>query len=107
MSAYVEDIKDLMDLIGDRRDAALVDRTDALCVGTNIKLSAQAILCVGEKKFRDFLYNKGQEIIIEVGDDEFFTTNPDPDFKLIERIINEVYDRLEFELTSGPMSVSA
>jgi hypothetical protein len=101
MSAYIEDICDVINLIESSRDELVNNRATALRVGTNIALSAQGISCVGEKALREFLYNKGKAIVREVGDDDFYTTNHAPDFHLIKRIIDEVYDRLKLELVSG------
>ncbi|SNZ21325.1 hypothetical protein [Cohaesibacter gelatinilyticus] len=101
MSAYIDDIKSLMKIINDVRSSTPIESNLALRVGVNIELSAQAISCVGEKDFRDYLYDKGQEIIQEVGDDEFYPINPAPNYELIKQIMDEVYERLEFELTSG------
>lgn len=107
MSAYVDDIKDAMKLIENGRKSYPIDYEISLRLGTNIKLVSQAICCVGEREFREYLYDKGEAIIRAVGDDEFYPVNPAPDFGLIVQTIDEVYERMKFELTSGPPAIPA
>ena len=107
MSAYVDDVRDIMDVIEEGRKNGPLDSKLALRLAVNIKLTAQAISCVGEKDFREFLAEQGQKIIRAVGDDDFYPINPTPDLCLVERTIDEVYERLKFELTSGPPIVPA
>ena len=107
MSAYVEDIRNLMETVEEFRSRAVQDRAAALILGMNTRNAAQGISCVGERDFREFLYREGEKIIAEVGDDDFYPANPTPDFDLIASLIAKVYERLEFELGSGPSAASA
>ncbi|MEM7664134.1 MAG: hypothetical protein ACFB03_17915 [Paracoccaceae bacterium] len=98
MSAYVDDINSLIDFIDENRIGVFQDRCVALRVGCNIEITSKSISCVGEKEFREFLRKRGNVIVSEVGDDDFYAVNPEPDFALIRDVIEEVYERLQFEL---------
>lgn len=105
MSAYVDDVKHLMSCISEYREVNSPNHETALGIGRLIKNESGSFECVGEKPFRDFLYDKGQSIMDEMGgayDAKRIFPNPDADYEKVSKILDEVYKRLEFELTSGP-----
>ncbi|GIT93142.1 hypothetical protein JANAI62_35740 [Jannaschia pagri] len=98
MSAYIDDVKEIIEAIEEVRKKGPLDGKLSLRLAINIKLTAEDILCVGEKDFREFLADKGQKIIRLVGDGDFYPINPAPNMYLVERIIDKVYERLQLEL---------
>jgi hypothetical protein len=102
MSNYLDECLTLIDDIDAYRKTSPTKAGAAYMVGFKISAAHHDITDLGEREFRKFLQDRGSAITRRTGDGHIIPFQDDIDFSAIDQVIDEVYNRLQHELVSGP-----